>query len=75
MLDDIVFVIEEPMDIRLTDAYKEKETGDIKPRLRRATMLSERSKEKALKGFKGLDGKEQDIKVRTGIIRDNIKHK
>ena len=60
------------MDIRLTDAYKEKET---KERVRRATQLSDKVREKALKGFKGLDGKEQNIKVRTGIVRDSIKHK
>ena len=63
------------MDIRLTDAFKEKETKEIRPRVRRANKLSEKSKEKALKGFKGLDGKEQSIKVRTGIVRDSIKHK
>ena len=50
------------MDSRLDDIYKKHErTGDIKPRVRRATTLSKRSKEKATKGFKGLDGKKQDI--------------
>ena len=64
------------MDNRLKDLYKKLErTGDIKPRVRRATTLSKRSKEKATKGFKGLDGKKQDIEGRTGIIRDSIKHK
>ena len=63
------------MDIRLTDAYKEKKDKEIRPRVRRATKLSEKSRENALKGFKGLDGKEQSIKVRSGIIRDSMKHK
>ena len=63
------------MDIRLTEAYKEKSAKEIRPRVRRATKLSEKSKEKALKGFKGLDGKEQNIKVSNGIVRDSIKHK
>ena len=63
------------MDSRLTEAYRQKESKDIKPRVRRASKLSEKSKKKALEGFKGLDGKEQNIKVRSGIIRDNIKHK
>ena len=63
------------MDVRLTEAYKEKEAKEIRPRVRRSTKLSEKSKEKALKGFRGLDGKEQNIKVRTGIVRDSIKHR
>ena len=76
MSGDTVLAIEELMYSPLTDLYKKFEkTDDIKPRVRRATTLSKRSKEKATKGFKGLDGKKQDIEGRTGIIRDSIKHK
>ena len=50
------------MDSRLDEIYKKHEsTGDIKPRVRRATTLSKKSKEKAKKVFKDLDGKKQDI--------------
>ena len=51
------------MDSPLDDIYKkhEKKAGDIKPRVRRATTFSKKSKEKTKKVFKDLDGKKQDI--------------
>jgi len=74
ILNNTVLAIEELMDSPLDDLYKKFErTGDIKPRVRRATTLSKGSKKKATKGFKRLDGKKQDVEVRTGIIRDNKK--
>tara|TARA_B100000686_G_scaffold308343_1_gene349305 strand:+ start:4672 stop:4851 length:180 start_codon:yes stop_codon:yes gene_type:complete len=58
------------MDYRLTNEYKEKETKEARPRLRRATGLSKKAKEAALKNFE----KKDVLKQKDSVPHDNLKH-
>ena len=58
------------MDYRLTDAYKEKESKEVRPRVRRAVALSKKVKEKALKNFE----KKDILNQKDSVPHDNLKH-
>ena len=47
----------------------------VKKRVRRTPTLSNKIKEKALKEFKGTDGKKQNISNSSGVLRDSLKHR
>ena len=58
------------MDYRLTDEYKEKQTREVRPRARRKTALSQKTKDKALKNFE----KKDVLKQKDSVPHDNLKH-
>ena len=58
------------MDYRLTDEYREKESKEARPRVRRKTALSKKAKDKAFENFE----KKDVLKQKDSVPHDNLKH-